>query len=160
MQSSVMRCTLNIKELIGNGYKIGRIIYPIIIIGIIINILFPSYFFVGGPSSLLLIISITMLIIGLINCIWAQILIFINVPKHKLITSGPFSIVKHPLYTGVSLLVIPWVGFILNTWLGVVIGIILYITSRIYEPEDEKKLSDMFGNAWTEYTEKVRIPWL
>jgi protein-S-isoprenylcysteine O-methyltransferase Ste14 len=87
-------------------------------------------------------------------------LIFINVPKHKLITSGPFSIVKHPLYTGVSLLVIPWVGFILNTWLGVVIGIALYITWRIYKPEDEKKLSGMFGNAWTEYTKKVRIPWL
>jgi protein-S-isoprenylcysteine O-methyltransferase Ste14 len=80
--------------------------------------------------------------------------------KHKLITSGPFSIVKHPLYTGVALLVIPWVGFILNTWLGVVIGITLYITSRIYEPEDEKKLSNIFGNAWTEYTKKVRIPWI
>jgi protein-S-isoprenylcysteine O-methyltransferase Ste14 len=151
---------MNIKELIGNGYKIGRIIYPIIIIGFIINILFPSYFFIGGPSPLLLIISTIVLIIGLINCIWSQILIIINVPKHKLITSGPFSIVKHPLYTGVSLLVIPWVGFILNTWLGVVIGIALYVTSRIYEPEDEKKLSNIFGTAWTEYTKKVRIPWL
>jgi protein-S-isoprenylcysteine O-methyltransferase Ste14 len=151
---------MNIKELIGNGYKIGRIIYPIIIIGFIINILFPSHFFIGGPSPLLLIISTIVLIIGFINCIWSQILIIINVPKHKLITSGPFSIVKHPLYTGVSLLVIPWVGFILNTWLGVVIGIALYVTSRIYEPEDEKKLSNIFGTAWTEYTKKVRIPWL
>jgi protein-S-isoprenylcysteine O-methyltransferase Ste14 len=151
---------MNIKELIGNGYKIGRIIYPIIIIGIIINILFSSYFFIGGPSPLLLLVSIMVLIIGLINCIWSQILIIINVPKHKLITSGPFSIVKHPLYTGVSLLVIPWVGFIINTWLGVVIGIALYTTSRIYELEDEKKLSNMFGNAWSEYTKKVRIPWL
>jgi protein-S-isoprenylcysteine O-methyltransferase Ste14 len=155
-----MKAPMNIKELIGNGYKIGRIIYPIMIFGIIINILFPSYFFVGGPSSLLLIVSFIVLIIGLINCIWSQILIFINVPKHKLITSGPFSIAKHPLYTGVSLLVIPWVGFIINSWLGVVIGIALYIAWRIYRLEDEKKLSGMFGNAWTEYTKKVRIPWL
>src|ERR1700690_1790185 len=155
-----MKVLMNIKELIGNGYKIGRIIYPIMIIGIIINILFPSYFFVEGPSSLLLIVSFIVLIIGLINCIWSQILIFINVPKHKLITSGPFSIVKHPLYTGVALLVIPWVGFMLNTWLGVVLGITLFIILRSYKPEDEKKLSGMFGNAWTEYTEKVRIPWL
>jgi protein-S-isoprenylcysteine O-methyltransferase Ste14 len=155
-----MEVHLNIKELIGIGDKTGRIIFPIIIIGIIINILFPSYFFIGGPSSLLLIISTIVLIIGLINCIWSQILIIINVPKHKLITSGPFSIVKHPLYTGVSLLVIPCVGFIINTWLGVVIGILIFITLRIYAPEEEKKLSNIFGNAWTEYTKKVIIPWL
>jgi len=151
---------VNIKELIGIGDKTGKIIFPIIIVGIIINILFPSYFFIGGPSSLVLIISTIVLIIGLINCIWSQILILMNVSKHKLITSGPFSIVKHPLYTGVSLLVIPWVGFITNTWLGVVIGITLFIILRIYAPEEEKKLSNIFGNAWTEYTKKVRIPWL
>ena len=151
---------MNIKELIGIGDKTGKIIFPILIIGIIINILFPAYFFVGGPSSLLLIISTIVLIIGLMNCIWSQILIFINVPKHKLITSGPFSIVKHPLYTGVSLLVVPCVGFILNTWLGVVIGITLFIILRIYAPEEEKKLSNIFGDTWTEYTRKVRFPWL
>ncbi|MFZ1041735.1 MAG: isoprenylcysteine carboxylmethyltransferase family protein [Anaerolineales bacterium] len=151
---------MNIKELIGIGDKTGRIIFPIIIIGILINILFRSYFFIGGPSSWLLIISTIVLIIGLINCIWSQILIIINVPKHKLITSGPFSIVKHPLYTGVSLLVIPWVGLLINTWLGVVIGITLFIILRIYAPEEEKKLSNIFGIAWTEYTKKVRIPWL
>ncbi len=151
---------MNIKELIGIGDKTSRIIFPIIIIAIIINILFPSDFFIGGPSSLWLIISSIVLMIGLINCIWSQILIIMNVPKHRLITSGPFSIVKHPLYTGVSLLVIPWVGFIINTWLGVVIGITLFIILRIYAPEEEKKLSNIFGNAWTEYTKKVRIPWL
>jgi protein-S-isoprenylcysteine O-methyltransferase Ste14 len=155
-----MDALMNIKELIGIGNKTSRIIFPIIIIGIVINILFPSYFFIGGPSSLVLIISAIVLILGLINCIWSQILILINVPKHKLITSGPFSIVKHPLYTGVSLLVVPWVGFILNTWLGVVIGIILFIILRTYAPEEEKKLSNIFGNAWTEYTKEVRIPWL
>jgi len=31
---------------------------------------------------------------------------------------------------------------------------------RSYEPEDEKNLSYIFGYAWTEYTKKVRIPWL
>ena len=101
-----------------------------------------------------------MLIIGLVNCIWAQILIFINVPKHKLITSGPFSIVKHPLYTGACLLVVPSVGLMLNTWLGVVIGITLFIILRVYAREEEQKMSNMFGDVWTEYTKKVKIPWL
>ena len=29
---------------------------------------------------------------------------------------------KHPLYTIVALLVLPWIGFLLNTWLGALIG--------------------------------------
>ena len=151
---------MNIKELIGIGNKTARFIFPTIILGILINILFPAAFFIGGPPSWLLMISTIVLIIGLVNCIWSQILILINVPKHRLITSGPFSIVKHPLYTGVCLLVVPWVGFIINTWLGVVLGIILFIILRRYAPEEEKKLSNMFGNAWTEYAKRVRIPWL
>ena len=151
---------MTIKELIGIGNKTSKIIFPILIIGIIINILFPAYFSIGATSSFVLIISTLVLIIGLVNCIWAQILIFINVPKHKLITSGPFSIVKHPLYTGACLLVVPSVGLMLNTWLGVVIGITLFIILRVYAREEEQKMSNMFGDVWTEYTKKVKIPWL
>jgi len=151
---------MNIKELIGIGTKTAKFIFPIMLVAILINILSPATFFVGGPPSWLLMVSTIVLIIGLINCIWSQILILINVPKHRLITSGPFSIVKHPLYTGVCLLVVPWVGFMLDTWLGLVLGIILFIILRSNAPEEEKKLSDMFGDAWTEYTKRVRIPWL
>ena len=58
---------------------------------------------------------------------------------------------KHPLYTGVALLVLPWIGFLFNTWLGVLIGIILYIGSRIFSPEEEEILSKTFGTTWDEY---------
>jgi hypothetical protein len=37
---------------------------------------------------------------------------------------------KHPLYTAVALLVVPWLGFLLDTWLGAVIGEGLYLASR------------------------------
>ena len=60
-----------------------------------------------------------------------MVLILTNVPKGELITGGPYAIVKHPLYTAVALLVIPWIGFLSNTWLGAGIGIALYVGSRI-----------------------------
>ena len=66
--------------------------------------------------------------------------------------------VKHPLYTGVALLVLPWVGFLLNTWLGIVIGIIVYIGSRLFSPEEEDMMSKIFGAAWDDYCRKVLIP--
>jgi protein-S-isoprenylcysteine O-methyltransferase Ste14 len=34
-------------------------------------------------------------------------------------------VVKHPLYTGVAFLVLPWLGFLFNSWLGAAIGVIL-----------------------------------
>jgi protein-S-isoprenylcysteine O-methyltransferase Ste14 len=67
---------------------------------------------------------------------------------------------EHPLYTGVALLVLPWVGFLLNTWLGLLIGIVLYVGSRLYSPAEEEKLSKTFGSIWDEYGKKVLIPWL
>jgi protein-S-isoprenylcysteine O-methyltransferase Ste14 len=64
------------------------------------------------------------------------------------------------LYTGVAFLVLPWVGFLFNTWLGAVIGILLYIGSRLFSPEEEEHLARTFGPSWDEYRKKVKIPWL
>jgi protein-S-isoprenylcysteine O-methyltransferase Ste14 len=72
----------------------------------------------------------------------------------------PYALVKHPLYTGVALLVIPWVGFLLDSWLGVVIGIVLYIGSRRFAPVEEHALARQFGPVWDTYCEKVILPWV
>ncbi len=151
---------MNLKELVGSGDKIGLLTLPFLVIGLILNILFPSFFSVGGPSMVLKVISIILLIPGLTIWIWSVVLILIKVPKKELITNGPYSLVKHPIYTGFAFLVLPWVGFLLNTWLGVLIGIVLYIGSRIFSPEEEEILSKTFGSAWDEYSQKVKIPGL
>ena len=106
------------------------------------------------------VLSIIVLIPGVTMWIWSVVLILAEVPKLKLITSGPYSLVKHPLYTAVALLVLPWIGLLLNTWLGVLIGIVLYVASRIFAPEEERTLSTAFGPAWDEYCTDVKIPWL
>lgn len=62
---------------------------------------------------------------------WLVVLILSRVPRGQLITTGPFTLVKHPLYTGVALLVLPWAGFLLDTWLGAALGSILYVATRM-----------------------------
>lgn len=151
---------MKLKALIGSGDKIGLLTLPFLMIGLILNITIPSLFSVGGPSIVLKAISIIILIPGVIIWIWSVVLILIKAPKKELITNGPYSLVKHPLYTGVALLVLPWIGFLFNTWLGVLIGIILYVGSRVFSPEEEKILSNSFGATWDEYCNKVKIPWL
>jgi protein-S-isoprenylcysteine O-methyltransferase Ste14 len=151
---------MNLKVLVGSGDKIGLFTLPFLIVGLILNVGYPSLFDVGGPSTALQVISIVALIPGVVIWIWSVALILTKVPRGELITSGPYSLVKHPLYTGVALLVLPWIGFLFNTWLGALIGIILYIGSRIFAPAEEAVLSKTFGATWDEYCSTVEIPWL
>lgn len=151
---------MKIKTLIGSGDKIMLTTLPFLIVGLALNFLFPSFFSVGGPPQFLVVISIIMLVVGFATWLWTVILILTKVPKGELITSGPFALVKHPLYTAIALLVIPSIGFLLNSWLGVIIGIVMYITVRMYAPAEEKALAETFGPAWDDYTRKVLIPWL
>ncbi len=151
---------MNLKNLVGSGDKLGLFTLPFIVIGIGLNILFPKWFSVGGPPPILQAISIIVLIPGIVIWIWSVYLILVVVPKNQLITTGPYVLVKHPLYAGVALLVIPWVGFLLNSWVGIIIGGALYIASRLFAPEEERKLAKAFGAIWEEYTAKVLLPWL
>ncbi len=151
---------MKLKVLVGSGRKIAMLALPFLIAGLILNILFPSQFGVGGPSFVLKVISVIVLIPGVIVWIWSAVLILTKVPKKQLITNGPFAFMKHPLYTGVALLVLPWAGFLFNTWLGLLVGAVIYIGSRIFSPEEEKILSRVFGEAWDGYCAKVLLPWL
>ncbi len=76
------------------------------------------------------------------------------------ITSGPFAVAKHPLYTSVGLLVLPAAGILLGTWLGVVIGVALYVGARLFAPAEEQELRRRFGTRWDAYQRRVMLPWL
>ena len=151
---------LRIKDLVGSGDKVMLVALPFLIVGLALNILFPAWFAVGGPSAALKVISIIVLVPGVILWLWAVVLILVKVPRKQLITSGPFAIMKHPIYSGVGLLVLPWFGFLLNTWLGALVGIALYVGCRLYAREEEENLARVFGPAWETYRRKVLLPWL
>ena len=151
---------MKLKILVGSGRKIGVFTLPFLVAGLILNVLFPEVFHVGGPAETLKWISAVILVPGIINWIWSVVLILVKVPRHELITTGPYAIVLHPLYTGVALLVLPWFGFLLNTWLGLLVGLVLYTGSRLYAPEEEKILARIFGERWDNYRKKVLLPWL
>jgi protein-S-isoprenylcysteine O-methyltransferase Ste14 len=151
---------MNVKVLVGSGDKIALFTLPFLLVGLVLNVAYPSLFDVGGPSNVLRAVSIVVLVPGVAIWLWSIILILTKVPKGELITSGPYSLVKHPLYTSVALLVLPWIGFLLNTWLGALIGVVLYIGSRMFAPTEDVELSKTFGTAWHEYSSTVKIPWL
>ncbi len=151
---------LKLTDLVGSGHRILPFTAPFFVIGLALNLLFPAVFRVGGPTHGLRAVSWLMLILGITIWWWSVALILTKARRGELVTTGPYALVKHPIYTSVGLLVIPWFCFLLDTWLGVPVGIALYVGARIYAPAEEVKLSNTFGPAWTEYCDKVKIPWI
>jgi protein-S-isoprenylcysteine O-methyltransferase Ste14 len=152
--------SMSLKTLVGSGDKIAIATLPVVAAGLILNVAFPSFFSVGGPPSWLAAISIAVSVVGVTIWLWSVALILSKVPHHELIETGPFRLMKHPIYTSVSLLVIPWVGFLLNTWLGVVIGVVMYMATRRFGPEEERYLAETFGPEWDAYRRMVFFPWV
>jgi len=151
---------MRLKALIGAGDAIALFMAPFVVVGVALNIAFPSAFEVGGPSDALRAISIVVLVPGVVIWLWSVVLIVTTAARGELITGGPYALMKHPIYTSVALLVLPWLGFLLNTWVGALIGIALYVACRRYVPQEEAVLAETFGPSWDGYARSVKFPWL
>ncbi len=151
---------MNIKNLVGSGDRIALLVLPVLVGGVALNVAHPATFSVGGPPAWLAILSVGVIVPGVAVWLWSVALILVNVPKVRLITTGPYRWVRHPLYTAVALLVVPWLGFLLNTWLGVVIGVAIYVGARLFAPAEEAQLARQFGAGWARYTRTVKLGWL
>lgn len=154
------RPPLRLGALIGSGDRIAVSILPIVLAGAALNIVFPDVFRVGGPPLWLEAVSAVVLAVGIVIWAWAVGLIVTRVRAGDLVTTGPYSLARHPLYTSVALLVLPWLGFVLDTWLGALIGVALYAASRIFAPAEEAELAARFGTEWDTYRGRVKAPWL
>ena len=151
---------LDLKKLMGSGDRIALFALPFAIIGFAVQIADPTRLAVDGSAQPTRAIAIFVLTVGALTWAWSVGLILSRVPRGELITTGPYAVVKHPLYTSVGLLVLPAVGVLLGTWLGAVIGVAVYVGSRLFAPAEEAQLRQQFGSEWDAYTRSVKLPWL
>jgi len=151
---------LDLRKLVGSGDRIALFALPFVIGGVVIHIANPALFAVDATSGPIRTVAIFVLTIGVLTWAWSVGLILSRVPKGELITSGPYAVVRHPLYTSVGLLVLPAVGVLLGTWLGVLVGAAVYIGSRLFAPAEEAELRKTFGAEWEAYARSVKLPWL
>jgi len=150
---------MNIKQLAGSGDKIIGFTLPFALAGIILNVVYPQWFIMNAGLAGVIIGSV-LLGFGVPFWLTSVVQMLKYVPQNKLITKGPFLAVMHPIYTSVALLVIPGLTFVFDTWVGFLIGAILYIISRIFREWEEKKLEELFTKEYAIYRSKVIIPWL
>ncbi len=150
---------MKLKALMGAGDLIIGCTLPFAAAGIVLNLVFPAVCALDlGLTGI--VIGIILLAAGVPLWLAAAVQILVSVPKGKLVTTGPFAVVLHPIYTFFGLLVIPGTSFLFDTWVGFAIGIVLYLFSRIFSGREEKKLEESFGEKYRAYRKKVLLPWL
>ncbi len=149
---------MNLKALLGAGDRIMLATLPFAIAGILLNVIFPAAFrlHLGVAGAVL---GWALLVIGVPIWLMSAVQILTHVPRHELITSGPFALVLHPIYTSVALLVIPGIGLLLDTWMGLAIGGILYAIARRLARDEERELARTFPD-YQAYRARVMLPWL
>lgn len=150
---------MKLKALVGAGDRVMGLILPFIVVGVAANIIWPAVFRMASSMGGL-IAGIALLVIWVPLWLTSVVQILVYVPRKTLITNGPFRLMLHPLYTTVALLVFPGVGLVLDTWLGFALGAVLYVSSRIFSPSEEKLLAKYFPKEYPAYRGKVLLPWL
>jgi protein-S-isoprenylcysteine O-methyltransferase Ste14 len=105
---------------------------------------------------------------GLVVMIWARVTIGRNwsggvvlKENHEMVTSGPYRFVRHPIYSGLLLLVLGWA-----VWRGSPVGF-LALTAMLpllglKARAEEQLMIDHFGDAYRSYRARVKalIPYV
>jgi protein-S-isoprenylcysteine O-methyltransferase Ste14 len=74
---------------------------------------------------------------------------------HNLITSGPYNIVRNPIYTGMFGMLLA-TGLAISHWIGLVIAIIIFaLGTAVRVHSEEKLLREAFGEDFEAYARRV-----
>ncbi len=129
-----------------------KIIFPILIVENIITGEKPNELNPWEEISAIAIVGIALIYLGAMMRLWARG----HFERGRLFTTGPYAIVRHPLYLG-SLLIVIGLLLILDDPLSWAIILPLWVTFHtaaiIYE---ERSLQSHFGRQWTVY--KANVP--
>ena len=81
---------------------------------------------------------------------------------HRIVTSGPYRVIRHPSYTG-ALLTLVGLGLGSRTWAGTLIIVVLFGLVYNYRISiEEKAMRAEFGQEYVDYAKKTKrlIPFL
>ena len=74
----------------------------------------------------------------------------------KLINIGPFRISRHPMYLGMTLILLG-TAILLGSLISFIFPIIFFLIMNYkYIPEEEKRMQNEFGKLYIDYKNKVR----
>ncbi|OGK18124.1 hypothetical protein A3G67_01595 [Candidatus Roizmanbacteria bacterium RIFCSPLOWO2_12_FULL_40_12] len=115
-------------------------------------------------------IGLTLLLIGFLISLSARISLGANwahgaeyqiVKEQELITKGIYSVIRHPIYTGLFFAIIG-IEILAHSYLVIPTGILFFLGIYSLGKKEEKLLAKHFGSKYKEYMKKTKmfIPYL
>lgn len=84
-----------------------------------------------------------------------------DIVNNNLCTTGTYAIVRNPLYSAIAM-VLSGIGLLLYNWWFLLLPVFCWLDiTLMMKATEEKWLSEMYGEEYTEYCKKVNrcIPW-
>jgi protein-S-isoprenylcysteine O-methyltransferase Ste14 len=74
---------------------------------------------------------------------------------HKLVTEGPYNVVRNPIYTGMFGMLLA-TGLAISHWIGLLIAIVVFaVGTAVRVRSEEKLLREAFGEEFEAYARRV-----
>ncbi len=104
---------------------------------------------------------------GIILDIWAMATMArarTNILPHRaagqLVTSGPFALMRNPIYVGNTIATLGLGLALQNGWLLIATPLAALAVHKLAVVREQTHLRDKFGDAWTEYADRVKAWWI
>jgi len=99
--------------------------------------------------------SILLITAGAFFWISSVVMVMKAFKKHRLCTTGPYSLCRHPVYSSWMLLIYPGISLIFNTWLLLSASLVICLTLCRNVAIEDKYLEEEFGEDYADYRERV-----
>ncbi len=147
----------------GVGPKVAAFSLPAFAVAVILQRRAPEVFLMTrAPSLALEVAGAALIVAGLL--LWGAGARIIDRAFHegRLLTSGPYAIVRHPMYAGWIVLIVPGLALWFHSWALLLACVwASAVFTRLIRVE-ERYLEEKFGQAYRDYRAKVSalVPFL
>jgi protein-S-isoprenylcysteine O-methyltransferase Ste14 len=115
-------------------------------------VLIAAFAAVGAATPMSIVVGSVIVLVGTAARLYASGYILKN---HELATTGPYALVRHPLYTGNILIIVGFSAASAVWWTALVaLGFFWFYYPTAIEYED-RKLHRLFGERWKDWSKRV-----
>jgi protein-S-isoprenylcysteine O-methyltransferase Ste14 len=116
----------------------------------------PSYFQIPFvPFWVLVIVGVVLLAIGIPFFFAALVQLIRGFPEGKLFTGGTYAMCRHPVYGCWVVFNVPGIVLLMNSWIGLLVPVLMYVTLRLLVRREEAHLEQIFGEEYRRYRRRT-----
>ncbi len=116
------------------------------------------------PSWVCLACGTSFLVVGIMFYVISLRLLLSNMKRETLTTTGPYRVVRHPIYAAWILCIMPGIALVLRSWILLSTPMVCYTAFRFFVHEEEDLLEAVFGGAYETYRrrtpELIPVGWI